>query len=172
MAIVGVFIERRRHSPPPEQAPEARTDSKRPSLSLKKISQTSVKNGVREWSLEADSARYFKEKNRAVFENPSLVFFRKNAPNIQIFARQGVLLTDSNRVEAMGAVRALSGAYALRADKIAYDDKKRAIVSMAPSRIRSGASVLQADRISIFLDEDRTVFEGNVKGTLDEHFAF
>ncbi len=89
VVIVGIFIGYRRVSNENENKTEIFPDSDNASVSLKRIHQTASKNGAKEWSLDAESAQYFKTRNRIVFKNPSVVFFLKNGSDIKLSAKQG-----------------------------------------------------------------------------------
>ncbi|OQW97150.1 MAG: hypothetical protein BWK74_06890, partial [Desulfobacteraceae bacterium A6] len=62
---VAVFIGYRYISKNPEKIIPLVLDGS--SISIEKIHQTSTKNGVVEWSLEASSARYSEDKKEAFF---------------------------------------------------------------------------------------------------------
>lgn len=172
MVIIGVFVGYRRL---PDEKREGATVASPPvkaSVSLNRIRQTAARDGVKEWSLDAESARYFKEENRVVFDRPSVVFFRKNRSDITLFAKEGTLNTASNNILATGAVTVTMGEYTLKTEKISYNNKKKLIRSMARSKIVKGDFFMEADAISFDLEADATIFQGNVRGRMNEKFIF
>ena len=173
MVIIGVFVGYRRLSD--EKRDGATTAASPPvkaSVSLNRIRQTAARDGVKEWSLDAESARYFKEENRVVFDRPSVVFFRKNRSDITLFAKEGTLDTASNNIIATGAVTVTMGEHTLKTEKISYNNKKKRLRSMTRSKIVKGDFFMEADAISFDLEADATIFQGNVKGRINEKFIF
>ncbi len=166
IVIVGIFIGHRQVSNKNGDETEIPDDSNDASLSMKRVRQTASRNGVAEWRLDAESAQYFKNPGRAVFTNPSIVFFRKNGPEAKLSARHGVLDTSSNNIEAKGAVTVSTEKYTLKTEKLGYNHKKKIITSMGPAKVFKDESLIEADKIKIDLKIDRTLFEGNVNCAL------
>jgi len=170
--IIGVFVGYRRVSDEKRKEATVSSPPVKASVSLNRIHQTAARDGVKEWSLDAESAQYFKEKNQVVFKNPAVVFFRKNRSDITLSAKEGTLDTASNNFFAAGAVTVIMGEYTLETEKISYNNKKKLIRSMARSKIVKGDLFMEADAISFDLQADATTFQGNVKGRMHETFIF
>jgi LPS export ABC transporter protein LptC len=170
--IIGVFVGYRRVSDEKRKETTVSSPPVKASVSLNRIHQTAARDGVKEWSLDAESAQYFKEKNQVVFKNPEVVFFRKNRSDITLSAKEGTLDTASNNFFATGAVTVTMGEYTLETEKISYNNKKKMIRSMARSKIVKGDLFMEADAISFDLQADSTTFQGNVKGRMHETFIF
>lgn len=133
-------------------------------LSMDKVHQTSTRNGIKEWSLDATSVHYVNEKNQAVFQDLSLIFFLKNEKKVFLTANQGILKTDSNDIEVTGHVVLKNGTYRLDTEKLFYDHDSHTFSSEVPVKITGTAFALAADAMSLDLNTNRTLFEGNVRG--------
>jgi len=146
-AVIAVFINYRRILENPEKLISSfPMDS---NLSIGKIHQTSTKNGVKEFSLDAASAYYTASKKTVVLKDLSVTFFLKNKQEVYLTANKGILKTDSKDIEITGNV----------------------IVKNESSRLFTNSYQLTADRMSLDLNTNKTVFEGRVEGAFSENFT-
>ena len=131
-----------------------------------------MKNGIKEWTLNASSADYFEEQKKINFKNPDVTLFLDDGKKVMLKAEQGVLFTDSNDIEVEGDVIVTHKNYRLLADKIFYDNTKRIIFSKTHVKIMGDSFNLEADSMSHDLKTDRAFFEGMVTGVLSEKITF
>ncbi len=162
--VTAVFVKYRQLSDNPDKLVSLIKDGA--SVSIGKVHQTSTRNGVKEWALDAGSVRYMNEKKQAVFEDLSLTFFVKDERDVHLKANQGILKTDSNDIEVTGDVVLKNGDYRLDTQELRYQYDSRVFSSKAPVKITGGGFDLVADSMSFDLNTNRTVFEGGVKGML------
>lgn len=112
-------------------------------ISLDQVHQTSTREGVKEWSLDAASVRYQKKEGRSLLTDVSVTFFLKDGKTVHVTGRQGVLLAETKDIEIMGDVVVRTGQYTLKTEKLAYNDKTRAVHTDAPIK-------LEGDGVSLF----------------------
>ena len=146
-------------------------DSPKSNISIGKAHQTATRNGIREWNLDAASADYMDDKKQAVFKKLSVTFFLKDNTKVYITGNRGILKTDSNDMEISDNVVVKYTQYKLRCEDLFYKHKKRIIFSNVPVNITGNTFQLVADAMSFDLNTNRTLFEGNVKGTFRGGFA-
>jgi len=140
-------------------------------LSIGKIHQTSTKNGVKEFTLDATSAYYTASKKTVVLNDLSVTFFLKNKQEVYLTANKGILKTDSKDIEITGNVIVKNERSRLFTEKIQYKHGQRLLLAKVPVKIIGNSYQLTADRMSLDLNTNRTVFEGRVEGAFSENFA-
>jgi len=170
LAVVNaVFINYRRILKNPEKLVSSfPADS---NLSIGKIHQTSTKNGVKEFTLDAASASYTASKKKVVLNDLSLTFFLKNKQEVYLTANKGILKTDSKDIEITGNVIVANENSKLFTKKIQYKHGQRLLLSKVPVKIVGNSYQLTADRMSLDLNTNKAVFEGKVKGAFSENFS-
>ena len=168
-AVIAVFINYRRILENPEKLISSfPVDS---NLSIGKIHQTSTKNGVKEFSLDAASAYYTASKKTVVLNDLSVTFFLKNKQEVYLTANKGILKTDSKDIEITGNVIVKNESSRLFTEKIQYKHDRRLLLSKVPVKIIGNSYQLTADRMSLDLNTNKTVFEGRVEGAFSENFT-
>jgi len=166
---IAVFIGYRYISKKPEKVIPLVLDGS--SISIEKIQQTSTKNGVVEWSLEASSARYSEDKKEAFFEDLSVTFFMKENMKIHLTADKGILKTESSDIEIQGNITVKNEGYVLKTGKINYDNKKRIIFSRVPVEITGKSLNLVADSMIIDLNTNKAELSGKVEGIIGDDIS-
>ena len=167
--VIAVFINYRRILKNPEKLISSfPVDS---NLSIGKIHQTSTKNGVKEFSLDAASAYYTASKKTVVLNDVSVTFFLKNKQEVYLTANRGILKTDSKDIEITGNVIVKNESSKLFTEKIQYKHGLRLLLSKVPVKIVGNSYQLTADRMSLDLNTNKTVFEGRVEGAFSENFT-
>lgn len=164
--IIAVVIYSRRIAGNPEKFIALVSNGS--SVSIGTVHQESVKNGIKEWSLNADSASYFDEAKKVVFKNLSVVFYLKDQNEIKMTADQGVLETGANNIEVSGNIIVTTSKYSLFTDKMFYDNNKRLIFSKTPVVIKSDPFNFTAESIWFDLKTEKAMLEGSVKGKFSE----
>ena len=137
-------------------------------ISIGKAHQTAIRNGIKEWSLDAASVNYIVKKNQAIFQDLSVTFYLKDKSEVYLTANKGILNIDSNDMEIFGNVVVKSTTYRLKTENLFYRHNKRIIFSKVPVKIAGAAFDLAADSMSLNLNTNKTMFEGNVEGILSE----
>ena len=138
-------------------------------ISIGKAHQTATKNGIKEWSLDATSVNYIVKKNQAIFQDLSVTFYLKNKTEVYLTANKGILKTDSNDMELFGNIVVKNLKYRLKTENLLYRHNKRIILSKVPVKVTGTTFNLAADSMSLNLNTNKTMFEGNVEGILSEN---
>jgi len=138
-------------------------------MSLGKVHHTATRNGVIEWSLDANSARLLDGKKQLILDDLSVVFYMKDGEKAYLAAEKGFLHTDSNDIEVAGNVVVKNKNYVLKTEKLNYEHTPRILFSNVSVEISSDSEKLTADSISFDLNTKKIMLEGNVKGTFSEN---
>lgn len=137
-------------------------------MHLKKVRQTATKNGIREWHMEAESATLVNANHTMVLVNPDVEVFMTDGDNVHLTAKEGIIHTESNRLEVSGDVVATTRLYRFQTQSVVYDPEKRELRADTPVLISSASAELKAGTMQIDLKTNITRFEGDVKGTISE----
>ena len=167
-ATVIVFIGYRQAT----RNPEVLLDlvQKEADMRLNRIHQTATKNGIREWRLEADSATLLEKKNTMMLTRPDVEFFMQDGDNVHLSADQGTIHTDSSRLAMSGQVSANTNLYRFETEALDYDPQARELRADTPVSLSGQSFTLRANRMTINLETNITLFEGDVEGTISEDF--
>jgi lipopolysaccharide export system protein LptC len=134
---------------------------------LGEVRHTAVRDGKKEWILEASSAHYSENTREAVFTDVKVIFFMDNGEAINLEGQKGTIDTERNDMQVTGHVRVTKGDYTLLTESIEYDHKTRHITSQSPVRIVSRSFELQADAMQVDLAQETAVFTGAVEGQIN-----
>ncbi len=166
--VIAFYIGFQQDSEVPESIPEsAEPDA---TLSIGKIRQTATREGKKEWSLEASSARYADKAGQMVLKDLTVTFFLNDKSEIILTADQGMLNTASNDIEVSGNVMLKNKEYKLLTESLSYAHDKRVLYSKAPATISGTSARLAADKLSFDLSTKKLTLEGGIETTLDYHF--
>ena len=141
-------------------------------LMLDSMHQTSTRNGVKEWTLDASSAKLLKDTNRAEMEDVSVVFFMENGGKVNLSSARGSLDTKTHDMTFSDNVVVTYGDYTLETDELHYEKKRHILYSTVHIRIMDKESLLEADAMETDLNRSTTRLKGNVRGRFSETFDF
>lgn len=137
-------------------------------IAIGKVHQTATRDGIKEWSLEASSARYVDTEKIAIFEDLFVTFYLKDEQEVHLTADQGRLQTDSNNIEVAGNVEVKNDRYRLLTENLHFEHEKRVISSKVPVKIFGDFFDLSANAITLELNTKNASLDGNVVGTFNE----
>ncbi|MFQ5485878.1 MAG: LPS export ABC transporter periplasmic protein LptC [Desulfobacterales bacterium] len=137
-------------------------------ISIGKVHHTATRNGKKEWTLNAVSARVMGDQKQTIVEKPSVVFFLNDGGKVYLTAKQGILETASNNMIAKGNVVVKNEQYTLKTENLFYHHRKRIIIAKAPVKIIGDMFYLKANSMVYNLNTKKTRFRGKVRGTINE----
>ena len=167
--IVSVFIGYRQISTAPEQLLTSIKEGA--NLSLGKIRQTATRDGIKEWSLEADSANYMEAENKVDLKKLAVIYFLKDNREVYLEADQGILQTDTNDIEFSGNVVIRNDEYQMKTEHLNYDHGQRIIICDQSIRIWGQDGEIKAESANYDLNADKIVLKGNVVATVSPDFS-
>ena len=135
-------------------------------ISMDDVQQTSIKNGVKDWSLKAASAQFLHKKKQVVFDDLVVTFFLDDGGAVNLSARKGFLNTETQDIQIDGNVLADDGDIKFRTESLDYDHEERILVAAQPVQIFGDSFCLTADSAAYEMTNSQAIFEGKVEGTL------
>jgi LPS export ABC transporter protein LptC len=168
-SLTAVFYFYRQTGPAPEQLLEAIPEGA--SIAIGRVEQTSVRDGVKEWTLEADAVRYDAEGQKAVFENIRVVFFPREGGEVHLRAREGVLHTRLQNMDLKGDIHIQQDDTHMWTEVLHFDNAARRLTGPTAVRITGQGFELAGEAITIELETRRAVLQGAVKGSFSDSLA-
>jgi LPS export ABC transporter protein LptC len=166
--IVAIFIGYRQVSEAPEALLSSLQDGA--DLSLGKIRQTAIREGRKEWSLEAGSADYIENEKKAVLKKVFITYYLKDKREVYLNADQGILNTATNDIEFSGHVVVRNESYRLTTDRLNYRHNERLIFSNEPVHISGSDAEITANSLKYDLKNDQILLSGNVSTLFSRNF--
>lgn len=140
------------------------------SLKLNALKQISTKNGIKEWELEAASAKLMKSEDKAILQEISITFFTKDNKKVHLTSHSGQLNTKTHDMTFSGDVIVTYETAVLRTEKLHYNKKEHIIHTNTHVRLEKAESMIDADSMTTRLNENMTILKGHVKGIFSENF--
>ncbi len=134
---------------------------------LGEVRHTAVREGRKEWVLEASSAQYSETTKEAVFNDVKVTFFMDDGGQVYLEGQKGTINTASNDMQVVGDVRIEKDDQTLLTEKIEYDHETRYLTSPSEVRIAGRNFDLRADRMQVDLATEKALFTGAVEGRID-----
>ena len=134
-------------------------------IAIDRVHQTSTKNGIKEWSLDARSAQFIEKDRQAVFDDLSVTFYLENVHSVNLSANKGYLNTDTRDIRIDGDVIADDGEFKILTDTLNYEHKRRVLIALKPVQILGSTFRLNADSALYDLNSQQTTFDGSIEGT-------
>ena len=129
LTVIGIFVGLKvRSAVESLPAIAAEVTSKDGNLTLNNFEYRDVKKGNARWTVWADTATYFEDKNETVLDRVKAIFFLNNGGQVELLGERGLLHTDTNNREISGNVGVNFGkGYKLTTDRLLYDRDKELI---------------------------------------------
>lgn len=140
-------------------------------MALSNVSQTATRDGVVQWKLDAASAELEADTGKMILQSPEVLFFMEDGTEIHMTALQGTLHTRSNDMDIEGNVSLRNSRYTLKTDTLSYNHERRILQAGTTVHISGEALQLTAATMTYDLNTNQAVFEGRVKGTLQDKYA-
>ena len=134
---------------------------------LGEVRHTAVREGRKEWVLEASSAQYSETSKEAVFNDVKVTFFMDDGGEVYLEGQKGTINTASNDMQVVGDVRVLKDDQTLMTERIDYNHETRYLTSPSEVRILGRNFDLRADRMQVDLATETALFTGAVEGKID-----
>lgn len=166
--IAGIFIKNRYLSQDPVKL--ISSIQKNASLAIGNVHQVSIRDGVKEWILDAKSAHVVDESKQLMLEDVTVVYFIKNGEEVRLNADRGILKTESKDIQLTGQVVLTYTDYTLKTEQINYDHGQRILFTSTPVRITGKTVDLTADSMKYDINANQTWFQQNVEVTVRESF--
>ncbi|MBF0228043.1 MAG: LPS export ABC transporter periplasmic protein LptC [Desulfamplus sp.] len=152
------------------------------SLLLNSMQHTSTRNGVKEWTLKASSAKLLKNEAKALIVDISLVFFLKNGEEAFATSKKGYINTKENDIELYDNVIIQYRGSILKTDQLHYEKKSHIIYSNEHITVTNNSSynndstppesIIESDSMKIDINKNTLELKGNVYAIISESLVF
>ncbi len=133
---------------------------------IDRVHQTSTKNGIKEWSLDARSAKFIEKDKQAIFNEVSMDIYMENGKRVKLTAHKGYLNTDTRDMRVDGNVVADDGELKMLTETLNYEHARRVLVTTKPVQVIGNKMQLNAESASYNLASQKTTFDGKIEGTI------
>jgi LPS export ABC transporter protein LptC len=164
VGVIAMFSIQRTGTTRDEQ--DASTVSNDATVSLEGVHHTDIREGSKEWLLDAEYADYRLEQNIAYLKMLEASFFDSNGETVLLFADSGVWKRDSNDLEVSGNVVLKNSQYVMRTDRLLYNESEQLFSTTSKVEILAHAIRKVADGMTYSLNTGNIVLEGNVEGEI------
>jgi LPS export ABC transporter protein LptC len=138
-------------------------------LALQEIRYTETSDGLRRWTLVAESAAHSVSEGVSRIENIQMTFYDpQGAEEVSLSARSGSLQADSREVEAQGDVVVKSSrGFALYTEQLTYREADRMIRTAAPVRMVSDQMELTGKGMRLSIADHTLVLLSAVQARIE-----
>lgn len=136
-------------------------------VSLDNVHHVATREGVKEWSLDAESVRYNKLENRSILKGVTITFFLKNGETVQVTGHEGVFFTDTKNMVISGNVVVRNGSNEMTTERLRYDHKSRAVSTDAPIVMQGDGVRLTGNNMIFSFVSEQTTLWGDVDAVIE-----
>ena len=126
-----------------------------------------MKEGKKEWEIEADKISLAKDRKKTIFEKiKKVVIFKDNEPNLNILLNQCIADMGNKNMELVGeVVIETKEGDILKGDRFYWDSKEETLTSLEPVEIMVKDNKITADELYTDSELNNLELIGNVKVT-------
>ena len=130
-----------------------------------------MKEGKKEWEIEADKISLAEDRKKTIFEKiKKVVIFKDNEPNLNIQLNKCIADMGSKSMELVGeVVIETKGGDILRGNRFFWDSKEKTLTSLEPVEIMVKENKITADELYTDSELNNLELTGNVKVTFIIH---
>lgn len=134
---------------------------------LKDVCYTQVRNGFKEWVLNAHSASYFEHTGNLLLNRIHMIFYERNGKRIYLTGERGKLNTTTKDIEVYGNIVVVSeDGYQLRTNSLKYLSSKRHMYTKDRVWIGSKDIIMEGEGLEFDVDTKKITILRDIKTTL------
>jgi len=137
-------------------------------VKIEKGSVVGMKQGKKEWEIEADKISLGEDRKKTIFENISkAVIFKNNQPHLKIQLTKCIADMGSNNMELFGDVVIESEeGDILKGNRFLWDSKGEKLSSIEPVEVITKENRITANQLYTDIELNNLEFSGNVNVTI------
>jgi LPS export ABC transporter protein LptC len=136
-------------------------------LQVRDVVYTDVGLSGEKWEIRADTARYFKKENMALFEKVRIRLVTPEGKTFLMTGDQGKLQTDTKDIEISGNVEIVSEqGDRFRTDMLHYTHEKSAVHTDGAVTMKGHGMQIRGVGMTLNLKEGRLSLQSRVKGSI------
>jgi len=152
----------------PAKKPDSSNINPEATLSASSIKHESIKDGIKQWSLQADRVDYFEAGKIAVFTGAKASFFNKDGKEAGLSAQKCRISAETGAIEAEGDVSLTYFDHTITTAKLNYESKQHIIESKEKVKVTGSRLNMTADGFSLDLNGSEIICSGHVKGIIND----
>jgi LPS export ABC transporter protein LptC len=163
VAAIVLVIESRKSSP----SPLLNIMSDKVDLQVKNINYTDVGDSGLKWEIKADSAKYIKSENLAMFDRVRVKLLMSDGKTIVMTGNKGTLNTNTKDMEITGNVEVVSDrGDRLTTDILKYSGSERRIYSEVAVTMENGRMQVRGMGMSLSLEDKDVALLSRVRANI------
>ena len=136
-------------------------------FAISSFEHTAMKDGKRDWTMKAASAKFYTDSRRVDLEAPEAVFYQENGETTRVTADHGEMDMSTQDIHARGNVVVHHPQYRLMTERLNYKYDSRIMIIDSPLEIEGEGLLFRADAGRYKMNEDTIQFEGNIESWFD-----
>lgn len=163
VAAIVLVIESRKSSP----SPLLNVMSDKVDLQVKNINYTDVGDSGLKWEIKADSAKYIKSENLAMFDRVRVKLLMSDGKTIVMTGDKGTLNTNTKDMEITGNVEVVSDrGDRLTTDILKYSGSERRIYSEVAVTMENARMQVRGTGMSLSLEDKNVALLSRVRANI------
>jgi len=136
-------------------------------VKIEKGTVVGLKEGQKEWEIEADKISLGEDRKRTIFEEiKRAIIFKDNKPYLNIQLQKCVADMGSKSMELIGdVVIETEEGDILKGDRFFWDSEEEGLTSLEPVEVIVKENKITADQLSTDIELNKLELQGNVKVT-------
>jgi LPS export ABC transporter protein LptC len=136
-------------------------------LQVKNVNYTDVGDSGLKWEIKADSAKYIKHENLAIFDNVRIKLIMADGKSIVMTGEKGTLKTDTKDMEISGNVEVISGkGDHLNTDILKYSGSEQRIYTDSAVKMENDRMQVRGVGMSFSLNDKDVALLSRVKADI------
>lgn len=150
-----------------EEIEEEDIEVKEAPVKIEKGTVVGVKEGRKEWEIEADKISLGEDRKKTIFEKiKRAIIFKDNKPYLNVQLKKCIADMGNKSMELIGdVVIETEEEDILKGDRFFWDPEKERLTSLEPVEILIKKNIIFADRLSTDVELNKLELQGNVKVT-------
>ena len=140
-------------------------------VKIEKGTVVGLKEGQKEWEIEADKISLGEDRRRTIFEEiKRAIIFKDNKPYLKIQLKKCIADMGSKSMELVGdVVIETKEGDILKGDRFFWDSEKEMLTSLESVEVIVKEDKITADQLSTDIELNKLELQGNVKATFKIH---
>ena len=134
---------------------------------ISRFEHTAMKDGKRDWTMKAASAKFYTDSRRVDLETLEAVFYQENGDTTRVTADHGEMDMATQDIRARGNVVVRHPQYLLMTESLNYKYDSRIMIIDSSLKIEGEGLRFQAEAGRYDMNEETIRFEGNIESWFD-----
>lgn len=150
-----------------EEIEEEDIEVKEAPVKIEKGTVVGVKEGRKEWEIEADKISLGEDRKKTIFEKiKRAIIFKDNKPYLNVQLKKCIADMGNKSMELIGdVVIETEEGDILKGDRFFWNPEKERLTSLEPVEILVKENIIFADQLSTDVELNKLELQGNVKVT-------